>query len=184
MSRRRTALVRSAVFVVVCLSILTAYRLWMDRPGATEAQAQSLIGQPLPAAAVVTPANGGAPYPLSDEVVGVTVINYFASWCGPCWAEVPVLLELRAEGVRIVGVAVRDRPDATQAFLDELGDPYFRVVSDPQGANLGTLGLGADMPQTLVVSRDGDVLFHHSGPLVGTDGDAAVEEIRELAGPR
>ncbi|MBN8553162.1 MAG: redoxin family protein [Caulobacterales bacterium] len=143
-----------------------------------------IVGQDLPASVQVTTLTQSDLYPLSQEIVGVTVVNFFASWCAPCRAENPVLLQLQAEGVRVIGVAVRDDPDATRQFLDDVGDPFFRVLSDRPGSTLTNLGLGGEVPQTLVVSERGQVLFHHAGPLAGTDGEAALEEIRELAGPR
>lgn len=177
---RRNRLPITIGFLAVGFALLIGYKVWEGTPAAEP----PVVGQSLPANALVQPLAGGDPYPLSDEIFGVTVINYFGSWCAPCHAENPVLLQLRAEGVRIVGVAVRDRPQDTQHFLDELGDPFFRVMLDTTGASMTALDLGADMPQTLVVSADGEILMRHSGPLVGTDGAAAVEEIRELAGPR
>lgn len=157
--------------------------IWRNQEPTAEPE-RPVVGRNLPVSAQVAPLAGGDPYPLADEIFGLTVVNYFASWCAPCRAENPVLLQLRAEGVRVVGVAVRDQPAATQAFLDELGDPFSRVMVDSTGGSMTELGLGADMPQTLVVSAEGRVLMHHSGPLVGTDGAAAVEEIRALANPR
>jgi cytochrome c biogenesis protein CcmG/thiol:disulfide interchange protein DsbE len=180
MSRRRSRLFLTIGFLAVFMASLVGYKIWQGAPPPPT----PIVGQRLPATALVTPLSGGEPYPLSDEIVGVTVINYFGSWCGPCRAENPVLLQLRAEGVRLVGVAVRDDPVAAQAFLDNLGDPFFRVMADQRGATMAALNLGADMPQTLVVSADGEILMRHSGPLVGTDGEAALEEIRALAGPR
>lgn len=177
---RRNRLPLTLGFLAIGFAILLGWRFWMASPeGKAEAVAESL-----PASAQVFPMAGGEPHPLSDEIIGVTVVNLFGSWCAPCHAENPVLLQLRSEGVRIVGVAVRDRPQDTQAFLDELGDPFFRVVLDPPGGVATALGLGPDMPQTLVISPSGEVLYRHSGALVGTDGEAALEEIRELAGPR
>ena len=61
------------------------------------------------------------------------LVNVFASWCGPCRAEHPRLMALKAQGVQIVGVALRDEPEATRAFLDEMGDPYTRVLVDADG---------------------------------------------------
>lgn len=148
-----------------------------------EAAPQLQVGRDLPEVQVV-PLAGGDPRPLSEEILGVTVINVFASWCAPCRAEHPALTALSEEGVRIVGLAYRDPPADTQAFLAELGDPYIRVMADPTGAAGETLGLEAAMPQTLVVNGEGEVLLRHSGPLAGADGEAALAEIRRLTAAR
>ena len=58
------------------------------------------------------------------------LINVFASWCVPCIAEAPELMKLKAAGVAIDGVAINDRPDAIQAFLDRNGDPYQGIGGD------------------------------------------------------
>ena len=175
---------RSIVAAAIVVG-LVGYFIWSHGSGPSpDAGPTGIVGRDLPAAAQVTSLTGGAPYPLSQEVVGVTVVNFFGSWCAPCRAENPVLLQLQREGVRVVGVAVRDDPAATQRFLDDLGDPFFRVLSDRPGQTLTDLGLDGEVPQTLVVAADDQVLFHHAGALVGTDGEAALVEIRELAGPR
>lgn len=184
MSQLGRGLLLTLVFLAVGFAVLTGYRAWTAQSGEHSATPPLVVGQQLPASAVVTPLVGADAYPLSDEIVGVTVINYFGSWCRPCRSENPALLELRTGGVRVIGVAVRDEPNAIRQFLDELGDPFFRVLMDNEGASMQALGMGAEIPQTLVVSASGEVLQHHSGPLVGTDGEAALEEIRELAGPR
>ena len=56
------------------------------------------------------------------------LLNIFASWCVPCITEVKVLQTLRDSGVRVEGIAVRDRPDDLAAFLAGNGDPYERPL--------------------------------------------------------
>lgn len=92
------------------------------------------------------------------------LINSFASWCVPCRAEHPVLLDLAQAGVPIMGLAYKDDPEATQRFLDELGDPYDRVGVDRDGAyalDLGTSGV----PETFVVGADGRLIAVVREPL-------------------
>src|SRR5580704_16920238 len=58
--------------------------------------------------------DGAPPAPLHSALQRVTLVNFFASWCVPCAAEAPTLGALKAEGVRIVGVAWKDDPANTR----------------------------------------------------------------------
>jgi len=92
-----------------------------------------LEGRPLPAfvlPAVVPSKPGLASVELATGQP--RILNIFASWCVPCIGEVKVLQQLKNRGVRIDGIAVRDRPDDVVAFLAKNGDPYERIGSDVQ----------------------------------------------------
>ena len=93
------------------------------------------------------------------------LVNVFASWCGPCRTEHPRLMALKARGVQIVGVALRDEPEATRAFLDELGDPYTRVLVDADGKAAAAMGV-TGAPETLAVDAMGKVVARSYGVLV------------------
>ena len=147
-----------------------------------EVRPDALSGRPLPAIAV-QPLGGGADTPLASVVEGPTVINVFASWCTPCRVEHPELMALQAAGVRVVGLAYKDEPAAARAFLEELGDPFAAVYQDPAGRAGIELGISG-VPETIVVAADGTVLFKHAGPLVGTDGEAALARIHSLVAAR
>ncbi|NWM30154.1 redoxin domain-containing protein, partial [Escherichia coli] len=68
------------------------------------------------------------------------LLNVFASWCIPCIAEAPQLLKLRQAGVEIDAIAIRDTPEAVQAFLERNGDPDARIGDDPTGKAQIALG--------------------------------------------
>ncbi len=94
----------------------------------------------------------------------VTLVNFWASWCPPCRAEHPVLEDLAAEGIPVLGVNYRDQPDRADAFLEELGDPYAAVGADPRarmGLDWGVVGL----PETFVVDGRGNVVLRYAGPI-------------------
>ncbi len=117
----------------------------------------ALVGGPAPA----LPAEGLAGVPGLDDVVladgEVKLVNFFASWCGPCRIEHPTLAALAAEGIPIYGVAYKDDPERSAAFLEELGNPYLGVGADPRGRTAvewGTYGV----PETFVVAGDGTVV--------------------------
>lgn len=92
------------------------------------------------------------------------VINLFASWCAPCRVEHPMLMTLKAEGAPILGVAYKDRPEAAQRLLADLGDPFEAHALDPEGRfglDLGVTGV----PETFVIGADGRIRAVHRGPL-------------------
>jgi cytochrome c biogenesis protein CcmG/thiol:disulfide interchange protein DsbE len=98
----------------------------------------------------------------------VTVVNFWATWCPPCRAEHPVLLEMAARGIRVAGVNIMDDDAKAVAYLADEDNPFIGVATDPNGRNRVDWGVTAP-PETFIVAGDGTVLFRFVGPLVGTD---------------
>jgi cytochrome c biogenesis protein CcmG/thiol:disulfide interchange protein DsbE len=138
----------------------------------------ALVGKPLPASYVRT-LSTGAPVRLTSTVQGPAIVNVFASWCTPCQVEHPLLLKLRADGVPIVGVAWKDQADDTRAFLNEHGDPFTTVVSDPKGRagiDLGVTGV----PETYLVDGQGRVVAKHGSVMTREDAEDMERKWRAL----
>lgn len=92
-------------------------------------------------------------------------VNLFASWCGPCALEHPLLLELeKAHPDQIYGLLYKDTPEKGRQFLDRLGNPYKIVAMDPSGQGGLDFGL-TGVPETFVISPEGKILLHVRGPL-------------------
>lgn len=125
----------------------------------------ALIGKPVPEFELpgLDDGKGLAAADLRDGPV--TVVNVFASWCAPCRIEHPLLTALtKVPGIRIVGIAYKDEPAATRGFLDQLGNPYARIGVDQAGRvaiDWGVYGV----PETYLVSKDGQIMWKHVGPL-------------------
>lgn len=98
----------------------------------------------------------------------MTLVNFWASWCPPCRAEHPKLLEMAAEGIPIIGVNFRDKAEAASGYLDKDGNPFVAVAFDPQGRSAIDWGVTAP-PETFILAADGTVLYRHIGPLIGSD---------------
>lgn len=95
---------------------------------------------------------------------GVKLVNFWASWCGPCRVEHPLLSALAGEGVPVIGINYKDAPDKALGFLDELGDPYARIGADESGRTGLDWGIYG-VPETFVVGPDGRILLRFPGPL-------------------
>lgn len=124
----------------------------------------ALIDRPMPEFALPGLAEGGG-VSTAGLRGGVVVVNFFASWCAPCRVEHPLLLRLaRQEGVRVVGIAYKDRPEDSRRFLAELGDPYRGVGVDRDGRVGIDFGLYG-VPETYVVDRGGHIRKRFVGAL-------------------
>lgn len=150
--------------VAVLIAIAALFYAGLER-GEPGKGPSPIIGKPAPAfilQALDARANG---FGSGDFAGHSTVVNFWASYCGPCRLEHPILRALRAErGVRIFGVAYKDDAAKARAFLDELGDPFDRIGADPEGRTAIEWGL-TGVPETFVVDAAGIVRAHIPGPL-------------------
>jgi cytochrome c biogenesis protein CcmG/thiol:disulfide interchange protein DsbE len=121
------------------------------------------------APAVQVTALGSGPE-LTDAMLrepGVKLVNFWASWCAPCRAEHPVLQDLSAEGLAILGVNFKDKPGAALGFLEELGNPYAAIGADASGRMGLDWGLYG-VPETFVIDAKGKVILRHAGPITAS----------------
>jgi len=133
-----------------------------------------MVGKPAPDV-VLPPLAGGSPAPLRGALQGPTLVNFFASWCAPCAEEAPALSALKAEGVRIVGVAWKDDPQQTRAFIDRYGDPYAAVLVDQDGRAGIDFGVSG-VPETYLIGADGRILDKQATPLTPAAAEALLRE--------
>jgi len=128
----------------------------------------------------------GGDYRLSTDKGKVVVLNFFASWCGPCANESPqfeaVYRKRKAEGVTFVGLDVNDRKDAAAAFVRDKG-LSFPVVYDEIGKTalqIGNVPL-AGLPDTVIVDRQGRVAAVYVGPVLPKDLNQVLDELSKEA---
>ncbi|SFE82916.1 TlpA family protein disulfide reductase [Blastococcus tunisiensis] len=161
----RRPLRRPAAVVLVVLVALTGIVL-AGRLGSTGPQDSALLDGPAPG--LTGPTLDGGTFELADWDGEVVLVNVWASWCAPCRREQPLLLEahsaLGPQGLRIVGIDVRDDADDARAFLAEHGGAPWPNVVDPDGVRAVEWGTFA-LPETYLVGRDGSVVAKASGEL-------------------
>ena len=133
----------------------------------------ALIDQPAPRFALPPLPGEEHGFSSADLAGHISLVNTFASWCTPCRAEHPVLNALaRTKRVPIYGIDYKDKQDAAQAWIAELGNPYTRIGADDGrvGIDWGIYGV----PETFIVDKDGRIRYKHVGPLTEADVELTI----------
>ena len=148
-----------AIFAAFVL--LAAVGMFRDDPNTLPS---ARIGQPAPPVVLSVL---GDKQPFDDAALRagqLTLVNFWASWCGPCRVEHPNLIRLGKEGIPIYGVNYKDDPAKALAFLDELGEPYTASGADSEGRMALDWGVYG-VPETYLIDTDGTILLRFAGPL-------------------
>ena len=173
----------SAAVALLVTALVAALVWWPARRGAA-----SPVAHALPFA--LTDVHTGRPLAsLAARPGRPVVLNFFADWCDPCHAEVPLLADLqRREGARleVLGVDMQDNRDLATQLLDGAGATYpaaydpNRVVSEPWRVD--------GLPVTVFIAADGTVVEYHRGELRAADltrkTDALLRRSATLTGYR
>ena len=160
---------RARFLPLIVFALIVAAVAWRLATPKDNRIASKLEGQRIPAFAL-PPAVAGKPGLTSTDLVqGMPrLVNVFASWCVPCIAEAPVLLDLRRRGVAIDAIAIRDKPEDVAAFLARHGDPFARIGSDDRSQVQIALG-SSGVPESFVIDGAGVIRAQHIGPIMPQD---------------
>jgi cytochrome c biogenesis protein CcmG/thiol:disulfide interchange protein DsbE len=129
-----------------------------------------VIGSPLVGRAApdfaLQPMGGGAPVTLASLRGQPVVLNFWATWCVPCFEEHPVLVGAArrlGEKVRFVGVIYEDSEEGVTSFLARQGSSYPSLV-DPGSRTAIAFGVFG-VPETYFIDSEGRIAAKHVGPL-------------------
>jgi cytochrome c biogenesis protein CcmG/thiol:disulfide interchange protein DsbE len=155
-------------------ALFTVFWIGLRQPD-NSVVASRMVGQPLPEFAFPAALPGLPGASAADFRDGKPrLLNVFASWCIPCIAEIPVLMQLKAQGVEVVGVAIHDTTPAIAKFVGEHGNPYARIGHDT-GSRL-QIALGSSgVPETFVIDGSGRIVHQHIGVVAERDVPKLVE---------
>jgi thiol-disulfide isomerase/thioredoxin len=118
----------------------------------------------------------GRVWELDDDKGDVVVVNFWATWCGPCRQEAKVLNRVHRQGVKVVGLAIDGLPaQELKQKATDIGIDY--PIGNAEPALLSRLGLKV-IPTTCVVGKDGRVSHARTGVMSEAELSAAVAEAR------
>jgi len=128
-------------------------------------QPRSMIGKSVPEFSVENFRDVNKKITNQDFSTKDTIIlNFWASWCVPCRVEHPMLLELKKKNkFFLIGINYKDSASNARKFLNQLGDPFDSIGSDPKGEvaiHFGVYGI----PETYVIKKN-KIVLRHIGPL-------------------
>lgn len=158
MNKKRIVFLPLILILAVCLLLFVG--LQQD----PKKIASALIGKPVPE---FRQANLLAPQQLlnnTDLPKQPFLLNVWGSWCYYCKAEHPLLMELAAQEIPIVGLNYRDNAQSATEFLHRAGNPFTLVIEDGKGTLAMQLGVDG-APETYLVDRHGVIRYRHSGAL-------------------
>ncbi|MEA2488502.1 MAG: cytochrome c biosis protein CcmG, thiol:disulfide interchange protein DsbE [Acidobacteriota bacterium] len=156
----RTVLIVGAVIAAVLVSVLF---LGLHRD---PAEIRSpLIGKPAPTFAL-REVGTGRTIDIAQFRGKPLIVNFWATWCGPCWEEHPILVanaRMLQPNVQFLGVVFQDTEEKIQSFLSQRGTAYPTVVDD-RGKTAIAYGIGG-VPETFFLDKNGVIVAKHNGPI-------------------
>jgi len=176
------------VIAAIAATALALLTLNVDLPGHLDASSA------MPVAAGSCPANAkpanlnftlkdinNKPVRLSDYKGKVLLLDFWATWCGPCKLEIPWFAEFQTkygkDGLQVVGVSVDDTLDKLQPYVRDMKMNYPVLQGLNHDDVQDAYGPLWAIPVTVVISRDGKLCTRHSGL---SSKDAFEKEIKGL----
>lgn len=163
--RLPTAAIVAGVLLFVALAVLLTYAVRRSGEADRDALPSALIGKPAPEFDLPLLHDPGVRVHARDLIGAPYVLNVWGSWCPACRVEHPVLSRFAlSKRVRVIGYNWKDDREDALHWLEQLGNPFLLVLSDPEGGTAIDWGVAA-APETFLVDGNGIVRWKYSGAL-------------------
>lgn len=120
----------------------------------------------------------GRTWNLRDHMGKVVLVNFWATWCGPCRKETPDLVslanELRSKGLEVVGISLDQTRDVIPPFVASYNIPYPILVAPPGSALTSQI---RSIPTTLLIDKEGRVAKQYIGAVAGSVFKQDIERL-------
>ncbi len=177
---RQTAIKTNTLLWVGVIFVVSGIGLWLGLGLAEEPVADSGLaaaGSPAPAFQLQT--LDGTDVALADYQGDVVVINFWATWCPPCRAEMPgiqaVYNTYKDQGLTVLAINAQEDQDTIQSFIMETGFT-FPILPDPFGQAIRAYGVRS-FPATFVLDRQGTIQTIHQGQITPEELEAVVRPL-------
>jgi peroxiredoxin len=131
-----------------------------------------------PAPDFTLPTIDGKQVKLSDLRGKAVLVNFWATWCGPCKLEIPWFLDLQkqygGQGLVILGIAMDDNPDVVPKFAQEMKIDYPILIGNEKVAE--QYGGVEGLPQTFYVDRTGKIVKKVAGIVSHSDVEEGIKQ--------
>ncbi|HEX6610438.1 MAG TPA: DsbE family thiol:disulfide interchange protein [Hyphomicrobiaceae bacterium] len=167
---RRRSLLLAPALIFAAVVLMFAFALQKGDPSKLPS---ALIGNPAPPLELppldgLVLADGQPATELTRQALTkgkVSVVNFWASWCGPCVEEHPLLVKLSGNpDIHLYGINYKDAAVNARRFLGRYGNPFSTVGVDANGRAAIDWGVYG-MPETFVIDGQGVITYKHVGPL-------------------
>jgi thiol-disulfide isomerase/thioredoxin len=174
LSRKAAWLAMGAVTLALALIWIAPGIDHVDESATPGASSSGSPGEPEDAAAVGKPARldfklkdmNGVDVRLDSFKGKVILLNFWATWCGPCKAEIPALVELQekyADDLVVLGFSVDDTPEKMKPYSEEYKVNYPLLVGNGREDVQNAFGPLLGIPVSVIIGRDGVIAKKHTG---------------------
>jgi thiol-disulfide isomerase/thioredoxin len=175
-ARRGKVLIGAVLAVTLVSGLYFVNRYWI----APALRTQAMSSGDHPDAPTISLTDiGGKKLDLADYKGKVVVLDFWATWCGPCRIEIPGLIEMQdkyaKQGFSVIGISLDDEPGPVVEFYKEFKMNYPVAVGNQRIGELygGIFGL----PTTFLIGRDGRIYAKHTG---ATGSSVIEDEVQQL----